>query len=139
MQLAHYYALRAINDEGTLRRHQGDFAHVHFLFLRAFLFSQLECDVQRRAVGLSLALGFESRQFWLADVIMAEIEHRFLVVAFDWEDLLENSLESLIFSLGIRDVLLEEIDVRVGLNLNQIWRFNAFLNGSKVDAFGHIH
>src|SRR5882762_9450577 len=136
MQLAYHHALRTINDEGTLRRHQGDFAHVHLLFLSAFLFSQLECDVQRRAVRLSLTLGFESRQFRLANVIMAEIEHRFLVVAFDRENLLKNSLESLIFSLGIRGVLLEEIDVRVGLNLNQIWRFNAFLNGSKVDAFG---
>src|SRR6476660_1308394 len=111
MQLAHHHTLRAINYEVTLRRHQRDSAHVHLLFLGAFLLSQLECDVQRRAVRLSLALGFESRQFWLTYVIMAEIKHRFLVVAFDRENLLENSLESLIFSLGIRDVLLEEIDV----------------------------
>src|SRR6266567_6501446 len=126
MQLAYHHALRAINDEGTLRRHQRDFAHVNLLLLGALLLSQLECDVQRRTVGLSLSLRFQSRQFGLADVIMTEIEHRFLVVAFDWENLLENSLESLVSSFGIRDVLLEEIDVWVGLNLNQIWRFNAF-------------
>ena len=111
MQLAYHHALRAINDEGTLRRHQRDFAHVNLLLLGALLLSQLECDVQRRTVGLSLSLRFQSGQFGLADVIMTEIEHRFLVVAFDWENLLENSLESLVSSFGIRDVLLEEIDV----------------------------
>src|SRR6516162_980156 len=99
MQLAYHNTLRTVDDESTLRRHQGDFAHVHLLLLDAFLFSQLECDMQRRAVCLSLPLRFQSRQFRLADVIMAEIEYRFLVVAFDWENLLENGLESLIFSL----------------------------------------
>src|ERR1700757_4001407 len=108
MQLAHNYTLCSINYESTLRRHEGDFAHVHLFFLGAFLFSQLERDMQRRAVCLSLPLCFESSQFWLAYVIMAEIEYRFLVIAFDWENLLENSLESLISSLGIRDVFLEE-------------------------------
>jgi hypothetical protein len=56
MQLAHYYALCAVNDEGPLGRHQGDFTHVDFLFLRAFFFSQLERDMQRRAIGLSFPL-----------------------------------------------------------------------------------
>ena len=36
MQLAYHYALRAVYNEGPLRRHQGDFAHIDFLFLRAF-------------------------------------------------------------------------------------------------------
>jgi hypothetical protein len=42
---------------------------------------------------------------------MTKIEHRLLVIAFDWEDLLENSLEALIFPLGVRDILLQEVDV----------------------------
>ena len=37
MQLTHYNAFRTIDDEGTLRRHEWDLTHVHFLFLRAFL------------------------------------------------------------------------------------------------------
>ena len=135
MQLAHDHALRAINDESALRRHERDFAHVHLLFLRAFFFSQLESDVQRRAVGLPFALCFQRGQFRLANVIVTKIEHRFLVVAFDWEDLLENCLEALIFPLCVRDVFLEEIDVRIGLNLNQIWRFDPFFDASEVNAF----
>src|SRR5204862_5639771 len=56
MQLAYHYALCAVNDESPLRRHQGDFTHIDFLFLRAFFFAQLERDMQRRAVGLSFPL-----------------------------------------------------------------------------------
>ena len=111
MQLTYNHALRAVNDERTLRRHERNFTHVDLLFLRAFFFSQLESDVQRRAIGLAFALRFQCRQFRIPNVIVTKIEHRFLVVAFDWENLLENSLESLVSSFGIRDVLLEEIDV----------------------------
>ena len=135
MQLAYYDALRSVNDESALRRHERDFAHINLLFLRAFFFSQLESDVQRRAVGLPFALRFQCGQFRLANVIMTKIEHRFLVIAFDWEDLLENSLEALIFPLGVRDILLQEVDVRISLNLNQIRGFDTFLDASKVNAF----
>src|SRR5437773_7711268 len=69
MQLTHNHTLCSINDESTLRRHQGDFAHVHLFFLGAFLFSQLERDVQRRAICLSFPLRFESGPFRLTDVI----------------------------------------------------------------------
>src|SRR4029077_4092711 len=99
MQLAYDHPLRTVDDKSPLWRHQGDFTHVNLLFLGAFLFSQLECHVQRRAVGLSLPLRFESLQFRFSDIIMTEIEHRFLIVAFDRKNFLENSLESLIFSL----------------------------------------
>src|SRR5207247_9529632 len=34
MQLAHYDTLRTIDHKGALRRHERDFAHVNFLFLR---------------------------------------------------------------------------------------------------------
>jgi len=85
MQLAYDYALGAVDDKRALRRHERDFAHVNLLFLRAFFFSQLESDVQRRAVGLAFALRFKRRQFRLTNVIVTKIEDRFLVVAFDWE------------------------------------------------------
>ena len=111
MQLTYNHALRAVNDERTLRRHERNFTHVDLLFLRAFFFSQLESDVQRRAIGLAFALRFQCRQFRIPNVKVTKIEDRFLVVAFDWENLLENSLEPLIFPFCVRDVFLEEIDV----------------------------
>src|SRR6266542_1111972 len=99
MQLAYYYSLCAVNDEGPLGCHQGDFTHIDFLFLRAFFFTQLEGDMQWRAVGLSFPLRLQRASFGLANLIVTEIEHRFLVVALDRKDLFENSLESLIFPL----------------------------------------
>src|SRR5438094_1472990 len=56
MQLAYHYTLCAVYNESPLGRHQGDFTHIDFLFLRAFFFAQLERDMQRRAVGLSFPL-----------------------------------------------------------------------------------
>ena len=111
MQLAYHYPLGTINDERALRRHEWDFTHVDLLFLCAFFLSQLESHVQRGAVCLSFALGFQCGQFRLANVIMTEIEYRFLVIALDRKNFLKNSLKTLIFPFGIRDVLLEKIYV----------------------------
>jgi hypothetical protein len=49
---------------------------------------------------------------------VTEIEHRLFVIALDWKDFFKNSLESLVFPLGKRDVFLKKINVRIGLNLN---------------------
>ena len=111
VQLAYHHPLRAVNDESALWRHERDFAHVHLLFLGAFFLSQLKRDMQRRAVGLSFALRLQSGQFRLANVIVTEIEYGLFIVALDRKDLLENSLQSLILSLRVRDVFLQEFDV----------------------------
>ena len=108
MQLTHHNAFRAVDDECTLRRHERDLAHVHFLFLGAFFLPQLKCHVQWRAVGLPFALRFERRQFWLTDIVVAKIKNCLLIVAFDRENFLENSLKPLIFALRIRVRLSEE-------------------------------
>ena len=99
MQLADYHAFGTIDDECALWCHQWDFTHVHLLFLGAFFFAQLECNVQWRAVGLSFPLRFERRQFWLADIVVTEIKNCFLIVALDRKNFLENSLQPLILSL----------------------------------------
>ena len=66
---------------------------------------------------------------------MAEIEHRFLVIALDWENFFEDGLKAVVLPFGKLDVFLEEIDVRVELNLNEVWRLDGFLDCSEVDAF----
>ena len=92
-------ALGAVDDERALRRHERDFAHVDFFFLRPLLFLELEGDVQRRAVGLAFALRLERAQFRLADFVMAEIERRLFVVALDRENFLEDGLQTRVFPL----------------------------------------
>src|SRR5438094_10254686 len=99
MQLADHYTLSAIDHESALRRHERDFAHVNLLFLYTFFLAQLERDVQWRAVCLSFALRLQRGQFRLANFVVAKIEHRLFIVALDGENLLENSLEPLIFPL----------------------------------------
>jgi hypothetical protein len=111
MQLTHHNAFRTIDDEGALRRHERNLTHVHFLFLSAFLLSQLERHVQRRAVGLPFALRFKWRQLWFTDIVVTEIKDRLLIVAFDRKNFFENGLKALIFALRIGDVFLKKIDV----------------------------
>ncbi len=111
MQLAHHHTLGAVDHECALRRHQRDFAHVNLFFLRSLLFAQLKGDVQWGAVRLPFTLRFEGRQFWLADIIVTEIENCFFIVAFDGKNFFENSLEPVILSFRIRDIFLEKIDV----------------------------
>ena len=137
MQLADDHALRAVDHERSLRRHERDFAHVNFFFLRPLFLAELESDMQRRAVGLAFALRLERAQFRFADFVMAEIERRLFVVALDRKNFLENGLEAGNFPFRKRHVLLQEIDVGIELNLDQVWRLDAFLNGSEVDTFRH--
>ena len=137
MQLADDDALRAVDDERALRRHERNFAHVNFLFLGPLFLRELESDVERRAVGLAFALRFERGQLRLADLVVAEIEHRLFVVALDRKDFLEDGLQAGHFPLRNRHVLLEEIEVGIELNLDEVWRLDAFLDGSEVDTFRH--
>ena len=66
---------------------------------------------------------------------MAEIEDGLFVVALDRKNFFKNGLETVVLALGKRNVFLEKIDVRVELNLNEVWRLDGFLNCSEVDAF----
>ena len=66
---------------------------------------------------------------------MAEIEDCFLVIALDWENFFEDGLKAVVLAFGKLDVFLEEIDVRVELNLNEVWRLDGFLDCSEVDTF----
>ena len=55
-------------------------------------------DVQRRAEGLAFALGFERAQLGFADLVVAEVEGRLVVVTLDGEDFLEDRLEAAVFA-----------------------------------------
>jgi hypothetical protein len=68
---------------------------------------------------------------------MAEIKRGLFIVTLDRKHFLENSLESRHFPLRKRHILLQEIEVGIELNLDEVWRLDAFLNGSEVDTFRH--
>src|SRR5690348_20405 len=134
MQLRHHHSLCAIDDKRALRRHQRDFAHVNLLFLRPLLLLQLKGDMERRAVSLSLALRLQRRQFWFTDLEMAEIQRGFLIVALDRKNFLKYGLQAVVLPLAKGHVLLQEIDVRVQLNFDEIWRLNAFFDTAEMNA-----
>ena len=100
MQLRDDDALGAIDDEGALRRHERDFAHVNLLLLGPLLFLQLEGDVQRRAEGLALAHRLADAQLRLADFVAGKVERDFFVVARDREDFLEHRLQTGLLALA---------------------------------------
>jgi hypothetical protein len=65
---------------------------------------------------------------------MAEIQRRFLVVALDRENFPEHSLQAGVLPFIERHVLLQEIDVRVQLNFDEIWRLNAFFDTAEMNT-----
>ena len=113
MQLRNDDALRAVDYECALRRHERDFAHVNFFLFRPFLFAELEGNVQRRAVGLTFALRFERRQLWFAYFVVAKIESGLFVITFDRKDLFEYRLEAVILAFVKGDIFLQEVDIRI--------------------------
>jgi hypothetical protein len=64
---------------------------------------------------------------------MAEIENGFLVVTLDWENFLKNRLQPVGFPFRERNILLQEIDIRIELNLNQVWGLDRLLDASEVN------
>ncbi len=134
MQLGNNHPLRPVDHKRSLRRHERDFAHVDFLFLRPLFLLELESDVERRTESLPFALRFQRGQFWLADLIMTEIQGGLFVIALDRENFLEHSLQAIVLAFGQRHVFLQKIDVRVQLNFDEIWRLNALFDTSEMNA-----
>jgi hypothetical protein len=66
---------------------------------------------------------------------MAEIKDRFLIVAFDGKNFLENGLQTDVLALARRDVFLQKIDVGIELNLDQVWRLDGFFDCAEMDTF----
>jgi hypothetical protein len=90
--------------------------------------------MQRRAEGLAFALRFQRRQFWLADFVMTEIESSLFVITLDRENFLEDRLQAIVLAFGQWHVLLQKVEVRIQLNFDEIWRFNALFDTSEMNA-----
>src|SRR6202030_3157742 len=99
VQLADDDALGAVDDEGALRRHEGQFAHVHALFLDVLVLAEAERDIERGGEGLALALAFEGAELGLTDLVVAELELDLFIVAFDGENFGEDGLEAFVLAL----------------------------------------
>ena len=133
MQLADHDALGAVDDEGALRGHEGQFAHVHALFLDVLVLAEAERNVEGRGESLALALALERAELGLTDFVVAELELDLFVVAFDGENFREYGLESLVLALGDRNLLLEKIEVGIELDLDEVRRLDRLVQAAKID------
>ena len=137
VQLRDDDALRAIDDKRALRRHQREFAHENFFFLRALAFVlQQERDIQRRAIGRAFAQAFEPVHFRLADFVGLVIEHDLAIVALDGKHFAENRFEAdVLLALGRGQVRLQKFRVGIRLQLDHVRRGDDFLDFAEIDTF----
>ena len=138
VQLRNDDALRAIDDERALRRHQRQFAHENLFFLGALaFFLEQERDVKRRAVGQAFAQAFEPVHLRLADFVGIVIELAFAVVALDGKHFPENRFQAGVLVwrfLGV-GVGLQKFRVGIRLQFNHVRRRDDFFDLAEVDSF----
>ena len=135
VELAHDDAFRAVDHKGALRGHERQFAHEHLLLLGGLFLFEQERDVERRAEGDALTETFQPVVLGLADVVAVVVQDHLPVVALDREHFLEDGLEADVLALGGGDVELQELRVRVGLQLNEIGRRDDLFDFTEVDSF----
>ena len=129
MELGNDHALRPVDDEGALLRHQRDFAHVHVVFTDfldrllgavAVVNFQLNARAQAARVGQAAKLALGHVEFGLGQLVVDEAETGIPVVADDREDGGKGSLKAHGVVSGIRSyVRLQEFFVGTKLNIKQ--------------------
>ena len=118
VQLRHDHTFRAVDDERTGRRHERNFAHVHFLFLhflddrlaRRFLVEQHQTHLgaQGRAVGQTALLTFLDVECRRRQHVADELETRKAVVRNDRKNGGKRSLQAFRLALRGRRVCLQK-------------------------------
>ncbi len=139
MQLADNGPFRAVDDEGSLPGHQGQFAHVNPLLDRRPLVMEGEGHVKGRRIGHPFPQTLDRTLLGLAQLIVAEVEFDFLVVRFDRENLAEHGLKAVIFPIFRDDALLQEGPVGVQLDLDKIRHLHRFGQPPEIDPLYFCH
>ena len=137
VQLADDNALRAVDNESTAFGHHRDFTDVDvFIYNGVFVFKS-EINMKRGAVSISVFDAVNGILLRKAQGIRDELQDHLFVKTFDWEDFVENLLETLVFTLVFRDVELQERFIGVDLNTDEVRYFQHFLQFSEIHTFRH--
>ena len=83
---------------------------------------QTERRVQRTRIGLAIHERREIALLGLAEIVADEVERETAVIRRNREDFIEDRLEALVLTLGGRNVCLQEVLVRLGLDFDQVRR-----------------
>jgi hypothetical protein len=134
MQLADNDALGTVDDEGALGSHEWQLAHEDFLFFGSLLFLQQKGDIQRRSVREPLTQAFQPVDLRLPDLVGVKVQYALPVIALNRENLGKNGLQTEVTPLGGRDLRLQKLLVRVGLQLDKVRRSNDFFNSAEVNS-----
>ncbi|OQB96335.1 MAG: hypothetical protein BWX86_00818 [Verrucomicrobia bacterium ADurb.Bin122] len=138
VELGNDDALGAVDDEGAAVRHHGDFAHVNVFVLDEVLFAEAELHIKGDGIGDAIAEALKLRVFRVTNRVGNVLEDEPLVVALNREDFAEDGLKALVLALFLRRTFLQEVQIRVDLQLNEIGRRDNFFKLTEVDAIGVI-
>ena len=130
-------ALRAVDDEGAVRRHERHVAHVDVLLLdvldrlRAGILVHIEHDqaqrhLERRSVGQVALAAFVDVELRQLEFVLDEFQHRRAGKIGNREDRLENGLQSLVRTAAIGLVHHQELIIRCLLNLDEVRHLRNF-------------
>ena len=112
VELADDDAFRAVDDEGAVGGHHGDFAHVDAFGGGDSLVDEFEIDVEGGGVGFAVLDAVDDFFFRRANGIGKEIKGDVTPKAFDGEDFPEDSLKAFVLAFLRRRVQLKERSIR---------------------------
>ena len=122
VQLRNDHPLRAVDNKRTIGGHHWHITEKHFIFADRIAVLQTEAGMQRARVRFAGHQRFKIALLRLAETVTHKIERIAPVVRRNRENLVENGLQTLVLALGGGDIRLQEIIIRLGLNLDQIRR-----------------
>ena len=133
VQLGDDNALGAIDHEGAVVGHQGNFPHVDFLLLDVLdglaggvlvVNDQTDLDPQRTGVGNAAQLTLIDIEHRRAELVVNVLQRRIAAVADDREHRFEGRVQAVVAALLEWYALLGELPVRIELDRKQVWNIH---------------
>ena len=122
MELRDDDALGAIDDECAVRRHHRHIAEKYLLFANILTILKAECSIKRTGIRLAIDERLKIRLLGGLKIIAYEIKAIAAVKGRNGKNLLEDSLKTLVLTLGGRDIGLKEVAIRLRLDRYQVRR-----------------
>ena len=138
VQLSNDDAFRAIDHEGPLFGHQRHIAHVDLFPGFVAIVVQQKFHMQRNIVNAAVLNAVNHIIFRFADLVTEVLDGNLAVLTDDGEHFVEDFMQPLVQPFGGRNILLEEIPVRIELQADQIGHRQHFLQFAEINTFCHF-
>ena len=133
MQLGNNHTLGAVDDEGAVVGHQGDFPHVDFLLLDVLdglaggvlvVDYQTHLDPQGTGISNATQLALADIKHRRAEFVVNVFQCRVAAVADDREHRFKGRVQAVVAALLEWYALLGELPVRIELDRKQVWNIH---------------